>query len=218
MPSAAYQLLETRINELEMNLLPRVPPTHVVLTPAEIDLTSSFIVLAVAEIENYIEDCCSAVAKRAEQEWKKNGRLTKAATSLIMAKSFKDDFANPREGICSGVFSIRAIPPRIKSSAKDVHSALDSAVKSFRSKVDSNHGTKDHNVRKLLFALGVFENQLDATLLINLTSIAETRGLAAHKSMSTAARSIPHPVVVKNNVSTVIVGLKKMDAILDKWA
>jgi hypothetical protein len=36
--------------------------------------------------------------------------------------------------------------------------------------------------------------------------------------MSTAARSIPHPVVVKNNVSTVIVGLKKMDAILDKWA
>lgn len=215
MQSTFYVALLKRIELLETNLLPPVPATQINLSQRDIDLTSSFLLLVVAELENFVEEHCNAVADRAENKWLIDSRITPVARALVLAKHVRhDEFKANKSSIFGGAFEVKL---NSKSKSK-LQVELDCSVKasliSYRQKIKDNHGT--HGLRKLLYPLGIYENRLDATLLTNLASIADKRGLAAHTSVAKSANVIPHPSAVKQDVQNILASLKSFDAQIQK--
>lgn len=214
MASALYLRLKQRIEVLERSLLPSVQPTHVNLSQAEVDLTSAFLVLTVAELEEYFEAQCLDVADRAETAWKNAGRVSQAARAMILFRHVKGDgaFDKPRETFFSGAFRISVRAQMIKSIQKEFENALDSSLKAYRAKVSNNNGA--HNLRKLLFPIGICENKVDAILFGNLDALASARGKVAHTSVVNAANVIPHPSIVQKQVGGILTDLMKLDRLL----
>jgi len=215
MPSTFYSALVARITALEASLLPQIPSTQIHLSQREIDLTSSYLLLSVAELERFIEQHCEAAVKRSENKWNTKKVVSATARALVLAKHVsKEGFEAKAASVFCGVFEVKIN----KANRPRLHQELDSAIKasfeSYRAKIKRNNGT--HALRKLLYPLGLYENRLDTTLLTNLEAIANKRGFAAHESVVNAANVIPHPSIARNEVHSILQSLKVLDSQLSR--
>ncbi len=180
--SIRYQQLESRIREIEGNLLPSFDVSGN-YSSRDLDLTRAYCLLCHAEIEAYLEDIILEVVRAVFAFWK-------ADTSKIP------------EIIFNLTCHFRAKTDKKESPASLVHMGM----KSFEDIIEKNHGIKEHNIDNILTPIGY---PMDKTLVTVLHSFGDTRGDIAHKSFKTQQQIDAQ--TEKSNIDKIIVELKKFD-------
>lgn len=129
----------------------------------------SFILLAHAVIEQYLEDLCLEVARDARTIFVNDGIITKALVGLITSQVLAEK--------SSGKGS-----KKIGSEmAKNLDVFSRDAFNYYTEVVKSNHGIKKENLKSLFFPIGIDPLTVDLALANTLDSFGTTRGLIAHK-------------------------------------
>lgn len=129
----------------------------------------SFILLAHAVIEQYLEELCLEVARDARTIFVREGVITKALVGLITSQVLAEK--------SSGKGS-----KRIGSDmAKNLDVFSRDAFNSYTEVIKSNHGIKKDNLKSLFFPIGIDPLTVDLALANTLDAFGTTRGLIAHK-------------------------------------
>ncbi len=134
-------------------------------TRREYDLARAYVVLAHAELEAYLEDRATEIAKRAESNWQAKGRHSQII-----------------RGICAS-HNVRTNEPWLPFT-KDAK-RIKAALKFYKYVVRSNHGIKEANLLRLVSPLGIQYQNIDATLMTDLDTFGSFRGGIAHSSIKT---------------------------------
>lgn len=129
----------------------------------------SFILLAHAVIEQYLEELCLEVARDARTIFVREGVITKALVGLITSQVLAEK--------SSGKGSRRIGSDMAKNL--DVFSR--DAFNSYTEVIKSNHGIKKDNLKSLFFPIGIDPLTVDLALANTLDAFGTTRGLIAHK-------------------------------------
>jgi len=180
--SSRYQQLETRIAELETNLLPAINVTGNYNTK-EIDLTRAYCLLSHAEIEAYLEDILLEVVRVVFAFWKAdNSKIPEIIFNLACSYRNKTDKKEPPASL--------------------VHLGM----KSYEEIIEKNHGIKEHNIDNIFSPIGY---PIDKTLVTVLHNFGDTRGDIAHQSFKT--QQLIDPQTEKSNINQIITELSKFD-------
>lgn len=124
--SSRYITLETRVAELENNLLPAVNPLGT-YTPKEQDLIRAFCLLCHAEIEAYIENYASDIIDKAFNDWNSNKEVI---TTIIFHLTFN-------------------------CRTKDVpYSMVHRAYLELKKTINSNNGIKENSLTNIFRPIG----------------------------------------------------------------
>lgn len=180
--STRYQQLETRIREIEGNLLPAFDVSGN-YSNKDLDLTRAYCLLCHAEIEAFLEDIILEVVRAVFAYWKAdNSKIPEIIFNLACYYRSKTDKKEPPASL--------------------VHLGM----KSFEEIIEKNHGIKEHNIDNILTPIGY---PMDKTLVTVLHSFGDTRGDIAHKSFKTQQQIDPR--TEKTNIDKIVVELKKFD-------
>lgn len=174
--SNRWRNLSREIDSLRTHFLPRkFDPLGVYGQPRKVQgRTRAFLVLSHAELESYFEEWAKELARRAEERWRKSGKVTVPVAGLLAT------LAEP-------VGVSQAIPvPR----EKQLSNVVTTVFQAFYRHIKNNHGIKEANVLSLFLPLGLPQTAWGATLLADLNSFGESRGEHAHH----AARAIVTPL------------------------
>ena len=192
--------LKREIDVLRRTLLPTsFNPIGVYTRPTRVQLkTRAFLVLSHAEIETFLEDWAKCIARACETAWNNSKRVSVPLAFLV--SSVGEDFGGPTL-LSSG-------------TAKDSHQRFADMItqlfSDFYKNIKNNHGVKEINVLKLFDPLGVPRAAYPATLLPNLESLGEIRGVHAHTS-GKSVTSVLDPETEYNRITTVLTDLKTFD-------
>lgn len=189
-PSRRYKRLVSRLERLRQHFLPaQFSPTGM-YGARDQDLARGYLVLVHAEIEAYCEDRSEAVARRAHERWKRNGRLGKTLRGLISFHNVQN--RQPWK-------AIDRAPNRV-----------DAAVQSYLSVITQNHGIKEENICKMLFPIGIEIRELDNVWLATIDSFGTMRGTIAHKSVI-AQQAVDPATEYTRLTNQILPGLRKLD-------
>jgi len=168
-----------RLASLERLLLPVSPPGASGYTTAQQDNISTYVLLAHAELEGFLEFCALEAVEIVEAAWRNQVRMRALCTLIFFHHSQ-----------ASGEYEI---------SEKTVVKALNF----YRSTVGTSHGIKVKNLYALFLPLGFVHTDFDETWLATMNSFGSTRGDSAHNWMKTRLRINPDDV--KNDINNIIV-------------
>jgi hypothetical protein len=184
MPSSTrFQQLDTRIKEIETNLLPAINIAGN-YSNQEIDFTRSYCLLCHAEIEAYLEDITLEVVRVIFTFWKSNNsQIPDFIFNMVCYYKNKSE---------------------MKGSASQI---VHLSMKAFEDAINKNHGIKSHNLDNIFLPIGY---SMDKTLMTVLHSFGDTRGDIAHKSFQTQQQIDPQ--TEKNNINTIVKELAKFDS------
>lgn len=176
-PSATarrHMELRIRLNEIAASL--GVDDRLVPQTQSQQDLLHGYRVLAHAEMEAFLESIAVTILDVTEQA-SRSGALTHAGHHLVVHWAGSRLQKNPGSA---------PYPPFLKADAianlGRQPTQFQSAMKSHRASVDSNHGLRSGNVRKLLIPLGYRDSWFAPGLPDLLDAFADHRGEVAHSS------------------------------------
>lgn len=154
--SAKFTQLQSRISQLETNLLPAIDPTGI-YTDKDNDLTRSFCLLTHAEIEAYLEDIILENATKSFTRWDSDKTLI-SPIIFHLAYSHKTDK--------------RELP----------YSLVVLSFQNLQKIIKNNNGIKEDNLNNFLKPIGF---QMDTILKTTLSDFGKTRGEIAHTSFQT---------------------------------
>lgn len=200
--SPEYYLLHRRINELRKNLLPAVFDPTGSYPPEVFDHTRGFITLAHAEIEAFTEDRCLFVAQTSVKSWHAS-RTPTAITFTLYAMCYSD-------------WAALDSPPTTKKGTAEVRieARIDDALAQYEQIINTNHGIREPNLKKLLVPLSIrIKSDLDSAWISSMSSFGGKRGQVVHTSSR-----VGHPPDPKSTLDTVkltiLPGLRKLDTLL----
>lgn len=213
MPSRRFSKLSKRLNELRQTALPAAGTTF----PAnqrEVDQVISFYLLTHAEFEEFIEEWCRHILRKAEAKWQANQKLTCASVAAIGGLHWKP-FKNQKEfDYFSKCFTTavqsRHLSPRMGTLSKLVSTAFRELAKL----IDKNNGIGPSNLRSILYRIGIKDEDLDPVWLGTLQTYSSIRGRGAHRSTMNSAKSCPDPTAAWTEVSNVLGGFRQIDSAL----
>jgi len=180
--SAPYNILHTRLHQLDGHLLPAIDPA-LNYSARDLDLIRAYCLLCHAEIESYIEGIILQVATDAYTKW----------------------FANKQ--IISPIIFHLAYTYRQDNEKKEQPFSM--VVKSFKNLeglIVSNNGIKESNTTTLLKPIGF---EMDTTLQQTLNGFGKTRGQIAHTSFQT--QQPLDPATEKANILQILTALQTFD-------
>jgi hypothetical protein len=178
--SSESKKLIKRIRLLELRLLPAQQKVSG-YTSEQRDLIASYVLLAHAEIESFLELCADLAADRALDRWKSAQVCTKTMSRLLLFHHSRAQLKDP-----------------CRVGAKEI----ERAVAFFKNEVRQNHGIKEKNVLSLFLPLGVAHSDLDSVWLATVNSFGQKRGDSAHTWAKT--RQQIDPKTVRTEVNDVI--------------
>ncbi len=203
--SVRYKELTTAISTLRNHFLPPVFDPTGTYDDKTIAYARAFRILAHAEIEHFLEDRTLEVARSALNKWKQNAT---ANTTLLSLLAFSGCMMNyPPD-------SISPAQPNAADNHKkaiELDSRIDQASRQFHTAISENHGIKEKNVLRLLLAVGIKTSSIDQFLLIQLNSLGEKRGEAAHQSLF--SNKVSHPPDPKSELDQVNLIINSLEAI-----
>lgn len=174
--------LKKRLDRLATSLLPpdRLNGDY---TDEDRDRIHAYVVLAHAELENYIEKLAIFAADQAKR--KSN--------------------SNHCEPVSSRLIFFRAISGRDKIDVATPE-AISSAYAYFEKLTERNHGIKSNNLLQLFMPLGLTHNDFDPVFLANLDAFGILRGEVAHTAARLKQGSSPSAekakiIVILNDLS-----------------
>lgn len=166
-PTEPYRALSASLRNIR-KILARVPESECV-SPLDHLKVQSYVLLAHAAFEQYIEEIVTVVSREAHSQLKKNDRVCRAMLSLVASEAMQqvdDDVARRK----------------IKSSvATDLLGFASSAVANLTLDIQANHGVTTADQRKLLLQIGVDPEEVDLTVSAALNAFGTKRGSIAHK-------------------------------------
>jgi hypothetical protein len=163
--SRRFKALLSRLGSLKVHFLPAQFNPIGKYSRREYDLARGYVVLAHAELEAYIEDRATEIAKRAENSWQTKGRHSQVIRKICTSHTLRSN---------QPWLPFTKDPKRIAS-----------ALQGYKALIDSNHGIKEVNLLRLIFPLGIQYQSVDAGLLDDLETFGSFRGGIAHSSIKT---------------------------------
>lgn len=166
-PTAHYKKLLLSLREAK-RILSHVPSTYCDSTYHHLKV-QSYIFLAHAAIEEYIEDIALYVLSESIDKYKHNDHINKCLLSLIIFETvYQFDENTPRKSLKSEV---------VEKFSTFVHIAK----KSHETEIGNNNGIKIDNQKKLLLPIGIDLESVDLNLANSLDAFGAARGGIAHK-------------------------------------
>jgi hypothetical protein len=201
--STEYIHLCKRLNELRINLLPQSFDPTGNYQPADYDKTRGFVALAHAEVEDYLETRCLAVAVLAHANWLSSRTSSPVVFSLYAA-------------CYSGWSAIAGCDFGLKSPTNQIsiEARLSDALQQYKKIIDSNNGIKRDTFKHFLVPLSLrVPGDIDDAWLTEMDNFGKSRGLIVHKTGR--INTPPDPKDSYNKVwKTVIPGIRKLDKLL----
>lgn len=193
-PTSQYGDLRSALKELRP-ITARVNPL-ICETPLQTLKVRSYILLAHAALEEYLEELAISAARQACKQFKDNGQLSLALVGLISA----------------GVLDEIAVGKARKKATQDlfnnIEAFVDEALTRFSLIVKDNHGIKRHNQISLLLPIGFDPEAVDAATLAALDSFGTKRGDIAHKAKISKVHTLSE---VDSSLNTILTGLAAFD-------
>lgn len=188
--------LISRLQFLENNILPAVR-TDGNYTKKEQDLIRSYVLLAHAEIEAFLEDKAKAKVNKALINWNTSRTKSNCLKSILSFTGFELNFEND-------------------PNAKNLQYRINKTVAHYmNSVVDKNHGVKEKNILKILLPLGIELSDIDQTWLSIMESFGSTRGSIAHSSLQVQNRIDRNSEVNRINLQ-IVPELTNLDELIKK--
>lgn len=202
--SERFNLLEARLQELRIHMLPEVFSATGEYSEKELDYSRGYKLLAHAEIESFIEDISTEKIKRAIINWKTNRQPSLTLISFLASyhSSWNIDDSVSNEEI------IKISKGRIKSDS--INKIIDLAHTQYIKRVKDNHGVREKNFLSMILPIGICEDTIDTNLTSNLDSFGKLRGEIAHNSRRSLTVSI-NPQDELNTVTNILNGLRDLD-------
>lgn len=186
------QRLLTRLNTLELHLLPPVFSLTGRYAPRQRDYTRAFLLLAHAELESYFEDRARNVVTLAQAQYQRKGICTPVLSRLLVYHQATKDELGP------------ASP-----------NAVGKAVNFYLDHLDKNHGIKEKNLLTIFLPLGISHADLDAQLVTACNQLGQKRGQFAHASFKTHQQV--DPKTERDNIlRNILPELKNLESQLKK--
>ena len=201
--SKEYLDLCKRLQDLRVNLLPvKFDPTGNYKS-SEFDQTRGFVALAHAEVEDYLETRCLAVAAAAHAQWIKFRKPSPVVFSLYAI------CYTGWSSIAGQDFELN--PPTNQLS---VEARLSDAFKQYNKIINGNNGIKTDTLKHLLVPLSLrVPGDVDEAWLTEMDNFGSSRGLIVHKTGR--INSPPDPKDSYNKIWKVIIpGIRKLDKLL----
>jgi hypothetical protein len=197
--SIRFVQLRKSIDSLALQLLPKKFNILGHYTELQVTKTKSFMLLAHAEIEYFIEETVREKAIESVKKFKNENIVSIPVVTLLGFLSKK----NP---------TITEILRSSSDDIKDIRQRLDDSLGIFISTIESNHGIKTNNLLEMLLPVGIEESQLDPVWINDMDGFGSDRGLFAHKSgKSYSTTKIINPKDVLLMVKNLLIGLKELD-------
>lgn len=196
--SVRLKELLKRSTELRNHFLPKVLDPLGNYSNRQYDRTRAYKLLCHSEIEAYIEDRARDIASRAVNEWEINSKPSKVVLSLMA-------FSGMEHGL----------PPQNRSprttniTNQTTTSMLKKTLTSFHRTIKNNNGIKESNLLSLLYPIGIEENDLDPTWVIDMNNFGTQRGEIAHTSIRT--QNAIDPIIELNTVGLLLRGIESLD-------
>jgi hypothetical protein len=185
----SFRNLERRVNQLGDRFLPQPNPIGT-YSDKEYDFVRAYIVLAHAEIEEYLETRAKDIVSHSVDRWKTRYKVNRCIASLLL----RHDSAKT---------------PSPRDSASHIHCAAHDYEKSV---VRTNHGIKEENVIALFSPLGLDKAEIPSSLLIELSNFGSARGKVAHTS-ARHVRNPPDPHTFLNQLQAIMTDLEGFDSL-----
>lgn len=204
--SLRHRVLLRAITKSRRALLPsRFSPTGTYRRPERVHYRAiCFRILVHAEIESYLEDRSREVLDAAWKHWK--ATRTPSETVVCLLGFSEVALKLPPDSLGGGVN---------RQSYESVEIPLQKAFNVLIASLKNNHGIKESNVLSLVLPLGIDHRKLDSTLLSDLSSYGNARGLVAHSSHS-ATTTYADPRSEWNTAITLAKSLLKLDKLFDE--
>lgn len=177
--SAEYQALVGSISDLKAGLLdfPRSPTEP--YTYGDLLKCQAFVVFAHAEMQVYWEAIARRILSEAEARWRGAGVVDRVLATLVAFRR-QDPSSVPTD------------PARPHTNG-DFAAIVRSSILAHSKVIGENNGIKRANIANLLVPLGVFSEDFDEPLLIQLDQTGTLRGTIVHKSAKVSLRTIRDP-------------------------
>ena len=205
--SKRYRALKRAVGKLRRALLPRnFDPTGSYRGAERVHLRAiSFRILVHAEVEFYLEDRALELLTSAWSQWQ-SARVPSDPILGLLAYGGVETVLPPRK--LGG-------DPENQEAYDDVEEPLKRAQNVWRATHKRNHGIKEENVLALLLPLGIRADDVDTTLLADLSSFGGARGEVAHRSaVGTTKRADPKDELDRAN--GLVDDLLSLDDVLSK--
>lgn len=202
--SQRFGSLRRRLAGLRQHMLPeKFSPTGS-YSARQIDRARGYRLLAHAEIEAFIEDISREAAVEKIREW---SNYRKPSDLLICFLAFYHG------GWEEEASAERAFPSSSRSLVRDaVKEAVEIALRQYIQILNSNHGIREKDLKRLVLPLGVRLDELDPTWVTNMDEFGKKRGELAHKTVG--AQQAIDPLSELDSVNDLLKGLKDLDAII----
>lgn len=170
----------------------------------------SFVVLAHAEVETYLEDRVVEIATTALQSWNQHARVCR--TTLCLLGFSGSELTKPPTTLA---------PPKGSKAKKwpamlDVSDRLEKAVEGYIESVSRrNHGVREPNLLKMFLPIGFHHSKCDPVLLTELNEFGKVRGQLAHNRRSKGVQQSIDPETEYKRIKDLLALLSPVDAELD---
>ncbi|MNX73023.1 hypothetical protein D3C86_1044000 [compost metagenome] len=200
--TTAYEQLQTAIRQLRTALLPGdFTPSGDYPDPEATHLrTISFRILAHAELEAYFEDLANLLFHEGWSAWDRSGVPSRVIIGLLAFSGREHSL--PSSSSTAKKAETNSIPCTEKAKNKWWHNHR------------NNHGIKEENLLKLLLPLGISAEDLDSTLISDLSSYGSSRGEAAHRS-NLKVKTLADPKTEFDIVTQLVCDIKKIDDLVN---
>lgn len=166
-PTDAYKALKASLRHIG-KILARVPEDECISALDHLKV-QSFILLAHAAFEQYIEEIVTAVSREAHSQLKRQNRICRAMLSLVASEAMQqvnDDIARRK---------IKA------AAASDLLVFASSAVANLTQDIRANHGVTTEDQNRLFLQIGIAPEEVDLGVSAALDAFGTKRGSIAHK-------------------------------------
>ena len=166
-PTEPYKELQLALKNIR-KILARVPEDECVSALDHLKV-QSYVLLAHAAFEQYMEEVVTLVSREAHSQLKKDDRVCRAMLSLIVSEAMQqadDDIARRK---------IKA------SMAADLLDFASKAVSNLTLDIQANHGVTTSDQKKLFLQIGIDPEEVDLAVSTALNAFGTKRGSIAHK-------------------------------------
>ena len=201
MPSQEFESLRSNISLLKQSFLKFDKRPDGDYTQDDRMNCRAFIAFSHAEFEHYLESISLRILNAAIEQWQKKSELGRVAVAILAFRR--------RENT--------SIPDNPKDAGKKntLASILMEAFATQKGVISGNHGIKPKNFSEIYTPLGITENDIEETLLIQLSNTGSHRGDLVHKSATISLPLIRDPFSDEEKEVDLLVELERFDARLD---
>ncbi|RYD84466.1 MAG: hypothetical protein EOP84_05415 [Verrucomicrobiaceae bacterium] len=198
MASQEFRELEREARRFRKELLPKAFDPLGIYPRSVQTHTRAFLILSHAAVETYLEGRAKRIARRAEEVWKKDGKITRPMAFLV--GYYDGGIESPINRKCPDF--------QMTELAKDVFLKYYKIIK-------DNHGVKTDSVYAIFSRLGVNHVSFGTVLLPELDSFGTDRGGHAHHSAK--AVEVLDPEIEWKRVERILTELEAFDSVILKY-